>query len=179
MNRTWDRIAMCIMSLGFVIASVMLVIVALGWTSPLLYVVQYLTTTVNSWVLGITGTVVFAFSLTVFIGCFRVKPDRMAAIHDTALGKVHITIAALEHLIIKAAKSVQGVREVKPYLQGGDQGINVQLKIQIMPDINIPYVTESLQKTVREYVQKTAGLSISEIKVLVNKVGSEVKNRVE
>ena len=179
MNRTWDRMVQGIMSLGYVIASVILVFVALGWTSPLLYASNYLITSINNWILGITGTIIFAVTLTILISSFRSIPDKMTAIHETALGKVHITIPALEHLVIKAAKSVQGIREVKPFLRGTAEGLDVELRIQVSPDINIPHVTESLQKNVKEYVLKTAGLSISEIKVFVNKISYDIKNRVE
>ncbi len=179
MNRTWDRLVQALMSAGYVIASIILVIVALGWTNPLLYIVNYLTNTINDWILGITGAILFAFSLTICISSFRMNPDKITPIHETALGKIHITASALEHLIIKSAKSVQGVREVKPILRGTAEGLEVHLKIQILPDINIPYVTESLQKNVKEYVLKTAGLSISEIKVFVNKISYDIKSRVE
>ena len=179
MNRTWDKVGQGIMALGYVSAAVVLIFVALGWTSPLLYGVNYLMKSINNWVLGITGTIIFAVSLTILISSFRSKPDKMTPIHETALGKVHITIPALEHLIIKSAKSVQGIRDVKPYLKGTAEGLDVQLKIQVAPDINIPHVTESLQKTVKEYVLKTAGLSIGEIKILVNRISYDMKNRVE
>lgn len=179
MNTNIDRIYIAIMALGYLMASLFLVITAIGWTTPLNTLVGYLLYTTNRWVLGITGTFIFVIALTLFFSSFRSKPDRISAVHETTLGQIKITIHALEHLVLKAAKSIHGIREVKPLLKSLKSGLVIELRVQVLPDVNIPEVTEELQKTVREYLQKTAGIGVQEIRVLVNRVSWEVKNRVE
>lgn len=179
MGKTWDKIIMGIMSFGYLIISVFLVIVALGWTSPVYTLENYLLLISNRWLMGLTGTLLFIVSLTLFLGSFRSKPARVTAIHETSLGIIKITIPALEHLVLKSAQSVQGVKDVKPLLKRNEQGLSIELKVQIMPDVNIPSITESLQKTVREYLLKTTGTNVQDIRILVNRISWDNKTRVE
>lgn len=178
-SKTWDKIIIGIMSFGYLIISVFLVIAALGWTSPVYSLQNYLLLAANRWLMGLTGTVMFIVSLTLFLGSFRSKPARVTVIHETSLGKIKITIPALEHLVLKSAQSVQGVREVKPLLKRDENGVSIELKVQIMPDINIPGITENLQRTVREYLLKTTGTNVKDIKILVNRISWDNKTRVE
>ena len=41
-----------------------------------------------------------------------------------------------------------------------DDGIRVRLNIQLMPDVNIPAVSTSVQNKVKEYVESTAGILV-------------------
>ena len=159
--------------------SVLLVMISLGWTGPWFYLENYLLYAASRWLLGLTGTIVFIVSFTLFIGSIRAKPVKTALIHETALGQVNITIPALEHLVVKAARSVQGVREVKPLLKRTDGGLAVQLKVQVQPDISIPVLTEELQTKVKEYLMKTVGITVQNIRVSVCKINWETKSRVE
>ncbi len=178
MGYNWDRMFIGIMSLGYLIISVVLVLAALGWTTPVTYVENYLYRT-NPWVLGLTGGFVFIASLTLFLSSFKKKPVMQTAIHETNLGQIRITLPALEHLVLKAAKSVHGIRDIKPFINNTATGLSIQLKVQVLPDVNIPNITADLQKTIRDYMQKTAGTTVQEVRVLVNKVSWENKARVE
>lgn len=179
MHRTWDKVFIGIMALGYMIASVFLILLALGWTGFIAYAEQYLLYFTNRWVMGLSGVAVFIASSALFLGSLRAKPDAVTAIHETSLGQVNITMPALEHLIIKAAKSIPGVREVRPALRNAGGGIAVNLKVQVVPDTGIPQLTEDLQKKVRDYLQKTAGIGVQEIRVSVNKISWDVKSRVD
>ena len=174
-----DKLLIGIMALGYMIAAVFLVMISLGWTGPWNYIENYLLYTSNRWLLGLVGTVVFIAALTLFFGSVRTKPVRTAVIHETSLGLVNITIPALEHLVVKAARSVQGIREVKPLLKRTEGGLAVQLKVQVQPYIGIPGLTEELQTKVKEYLIKTVGITVNSIKVSVYKINWEAKNRVE
>lgn len=178
MGYNWDRMFIGILSLGYLIISVVLVLVALGWTTPVAYVESYLYRT-NPWVLGLTGGFVFIASLTLFLSSFKKKPVMQTPIHETNLGQIRITITALEHLVLKAAKSVHGIRDIRPIIQNTAAGLSIQLKVQVLPDVSIPNITADLQKIIRDYLQKTAGTTVQEIRILVNKVSWENKARVE
>ncbi|MCR4442229.1 MAG: alkaline shock response membrane anchor protein AmaP [Peptococcaceae bacterium] len=179
MHRTLDKIIIGVMSFGYMAASVFLVVLSLGWTSPLLFVQNYLLYMTNRWVLGLSGAVLFLIAFTLFASSFRSRPEKQTVVHETSLGQVRITLMALDNLIVKASKSVQGIREVKTLLRSTGEGIYIWLRVQVLPDVNIPQMTEDLQKKVKEYLAKTAGVNVCEIKVTVNKIAWETKSRVE
>ncbi|PKM85958.1 MAG: hypothetical protein CVU87_13660 [Firmicutes bacterium HGW-Firmicutes-12] len=169
MNRTLDRLLIGIMSFGYLIAAIFLVGLAFGWMTPLETVRYYLLQSTNSWIMGITGIILFLLSFALFIG----------VVHETPLGSIKITLAALDNLVIKAARSVQGIREVKAYIKAQQNYVSIQLTVQVQPDLNIPQMTEELQKKVKEYLTKTTGINVHDVRVIVNRITWEVKNRVE
>lgn len=177
--QTADKLLIGVMSLGYMVASVFLVMISLGWTSPLTYVENYLLFTASRWLLGLTGVLVFIGSLTLFLGSIRTKPVKTAVIHQTSLGQINITLPALEHLVVKAAKSIQGIREVRPLLKRSEGGLLVQLKVQVQPDLSIPEISENLQTKIKEYLLKTVGITVHDIKISINKINWETKSRVE
>lgn len=179
MNKSMDRLIIGVMSLGYLLFSLVMISAAVGWTSPVFWVENMFLHTSNRWIMGIMGTILFAVFLTMFISSFRFKPPRVAAVHETTLGVIRITLPALENLVLKSAQSVHGVKEVKPLLTNRPDGLAISLKVQVSPDINIPRVIEDLQKTVKEYVNKTAGATVQEIHVSVTKISWETKSRVE
>lgn len=178
MNNNWDRLLIGIMSLGYLVASCFLIVMAFNWADPLLYVERYLDNT-EGWVLGFVGVLAFISALALFVSSVCTKEVKKAALHETNLGQIKITVPALEHLVTKSAKTVLGVRDVKPLLKTDPGGLSIQLKAHVTPDVSIPNVTADLQKTVKDYMLKTAGITVNEIIVLVNKVSWDTKSRVE
>lgn len=179
MSHIWDRILIGIMSLGYLITSIFLFGVAIGWTSPLALIQNYLLNMINNWLLGASGLILFFLSLTLFLSVFRTKPVKDAIVHETSLGIIRLTLPALENLVIKSAKSVYGIREVKTQIKAQLDSVSIHLKVQVLPDLNIPQITEELQKKVKEYLVKTTGINVDNVKVTVNKITWEAKSRVE
>lgn len=179
MSKAWDRFLLGIMAIGYLVLSLFLLVTAIGWTRPFYLLENYLLYKTNPWIIGIVGAMLFILSLTQVITMFRVKPPRVSTIHETSLGIIHITLPALENLVLKAAQSVQGIKEVRAHLRSIPEGVAIQLTVQVMPDINIPRVSEDVQKMVKEYLQKTAGISVKEIRLVVNRINWETKTRVE
>ena len=95
------------------------------------------------------------------------------------MGAVNITITALEHLVSKAAKQVKEVKEIKPNVKPLPAGIAIHLNASVSTESNLPFVTRELQDTVKGYVEQIAGISVLEVKVLVNYISQETKLRVE
>lgn len=179
MTNPGDKILMGILSLGYLAFSVLLFITALGWTNPILNIHDYLLNPATKWLVGSTGVLVFFISLSIVIRSFRSKRERVSAVHDTSLGQIRISLPALENLILRSAKKIEGIREVKPILHNSQGNLAIKLRVQIAPDIKIPEVSEELQKVVKDYLKRTAGINVQEIKVLVNKVSWDTKSRVE
>lgn len=179
MNQNMDRFLIGLMSLGYLIASLFLLGIAVGWTSPFILIQNYLFNLTNSWLLGVTGVILIVVFLTLFINVFRSRPVKDAIVHETPLGIVRLTLPALENLVIKSAKSVYGIREVKTQIKTQLDSVSIQLKVQVLPDLNIPQITEELQKKVKEYLVKTTGITVDSVKVTVNKITWEAKSRVE
>ncbi|MGI6144184.1 MAG: alkaline shock response membrane anchor protein AmaP [Clostridia bacterium] len=169
-----------ILSLGYIIASILFILISFGWFVPIEAFKQFLIELNNRWILGLTSFLVLIFALNLFINSVRVKPDKHTSIHKTALGQIDLSISALEQLIFKAAKKISGIHEVHPVLKVVDNKLVVLLKVQVNPDYNIPQITAELQHAIKDYLLQTSGTSIEEVKVQVTKINLDNKNsRVE
>ncbi|MFZ5943393.1 MAG: alkaline shock response membrane anchor protein AmaP [Bacillota bacterium] len=152
---------------------------AVGWTTPLTYLDNFLRGTNERWVLGILGLIGTLISLAVIRTTFRSKIPSQTEVVVTQLGKIKITISALESMAGKVAKQINGVKDAKPIIKCTPTGIAVFMQIFLSPDIHIPDTTTKIQNQVREYFSKVAGIEVEEVRILVTKLTSDIKNRVE
>lgn len=167
------RLTMGILSLGYILASILFIGIALGWFAPIDYFDFFLIDLNNRWILGLVSFFIFMLTFILFLSCFKTKSDKLAAIHQTALGQIDITLSALESLILKAAKKTSGVKEVKPILKLTENKLSVLLKVKVNPDINIPQITAELQHAVKDYLAQTAGTSLQDIKIQVTQINMD------
>jgi uncharacterized alkaline shock family protein YloU len=180
MTNVGDRMIIGILSLGYIIASIVLILVSIGWLGPINFFLGFINNINNRWILGLTSALVFVVTFSLFLSSFKSKPVKQTIIQETNLGQIKITLSALEQLILKASKSVQGVRDVKSFISTAGNVISVLVKVQVIPDINIPQLSVDLQTTIKDYLLKTSGTSVNEVKVQVTKISWDTKiSRVE
>lgn len=133
----------------------------------------------NRLIIGAISGIFLIFCGKSLIDIFHKNPHHYALIDATELGTVNITIPTLEHIVVKAAKQVRGVREVKPKVKVRSDGITVFLKANVTLDSNIPLVTQELQSSVKSHIEQIAGIRILEVKVLVDYSSHDLKARVD
>jgi len=152
---------------------------ALGWTTPLNYLESFLVGTNERWVLGILGIIGVLTGVTILRNIFRTKTPTQTEVISTPLGKIKITINSLEHMAAKVAKQVTGVKDTKPVIKCTPGGIAVFMQVNLAPDIHIPDTTALIQTKVKEYFGQVAGIEVEEVRILVSKLSTEAKGRVE
>ena len=92
------------------------------------------------------------------------------------MGEIHLSLEAINNLIIRSAQTVRGVKEVKPRIKTLSEGIAILLTVVINPDLDIPETTTNLQDNVAKYLQEYGGIDVLEIKVLVENVKYQNKS---
>lgn len=133
----------------------------------------------NKWGLAAGSVVILLFAVWALIDTFRRPSERDVIIHESGLGRVEITDSALENLIRRAARDVREVRDVKPILCTDQDGLVVKLHMNVNPDANLPDISQDVQELVRERLEKSAGVQVSKVQVLIQSVAAEVRPRVE
>lgn len=97
-------------------------------------------------------------------------------VYPSEYGSVRIAANCVETLVVEAANQVQGLQQIKASISNVEDP-KVILKVQAYPGYNIPQLSEELQEKVKEYVENTLGLTLSEIEIYV--VGISGKGEVE
>lgn len=87
-------------------------------------------------------------------------------VYANELGRVRVSTRCIEGLIVESARKMEGTKDVRVRIVDVDNP-KVSLNIQVMPDFNIPQLTEELQVTVKQYVKDTVGVDLEEVEIVV------------
>ncbi len=153
---------------------------ALGWVIPQEYLQSVLSISDNRWIIGVVSGLVILLALYMIVVASRgTGQHRELMIQDTSLGRVDISVPALEDLIRRASRQVREIREIRPVLQYEKDGVVVVLHLNVSPDANIPVITQEVQEAVKNYLEEKAGIRVLQVQVLVASVSFESRARVE
>ncbi|WP_366922482.1 alkaline shock response membrane anchor protein AmaP [Metallumcola ferriviriculae] len=178
--KLFDRVLLAVYSLVLVALSLLALMMAAGWTTPINYMEIYFNHLQSRWIIGITAALLLLVGLNLFFSNFQRRRTVPAAVsHHTQFGEVRLSITALENLVHRASRKIAGVKEINPRVRPGSDGVTVLIQAILLPDQSIPKVSEQLQQQVKDYLQEAAGLDVAEIKVVVQNVSHEGKVRVE
>lgn len=123
----------------------------------------------------------FIISLVFLFSGIKSKNDRKSISRITNLGEVRISLNSIESIALNVAKRLNGIKETKAYVTKKDENASIAVKIVVMPDINIPAISEEIQTRVKKSVEECCGIPINEVKVIVEGIYSGItpKPRVE
>ncbi|MEW5895263.1 MAG: alkaline shock response membrane anchor protein AmaP [Candidatus Omnitrophota bacterium] len=80
---------------------------------------------------------------------------------DNPEGRVSVSLAAMEDLIRRVVLQAAEVKEVRTSILAGKKGLNVQARLVLSGDVNIPEVSSRVQKTIQRKIQDMIGLEES------------------
>ncbi|MQL52102.1 alkaline shock response membrane anchor protein AmaP [Desulfofundulus thermobenzoicus] len=101
-----------------------------------------------------------------------------AVVHEAAHGQVRIALVAIQHLVEKVALQLNGVREAAARVYPGKEGIRINVRVAVTPDISIPECCHTLQRQVQERVLAVTGITVQDVAVTVKSISAQ-KPRVE
>ena len=175
----FDRALLTLYSFCVGIMSIIILLVALGWTDIGYYLSYAFATDEQRYIIVAGSIIFFLISVKLIMTTFHKKGVVNTLIQDTAMGQVRISLEALEGLVKRVSYQVKGVREVKPYILVEPNGVKVLIRTVVSPDISIPEMTNEIQSGVKDYLSEVAGISVHSVKILVENISSELKARVE
>jgi uncharacterized alkaline shock family protein YloU len=91
-------------------------------------------------------------------------------------GEVRVSLAAIEEFLKRLEGEFEQVREMKPKLSVTKKGLEINVRLTLEPDTNIPEVTARVQGTIREYIEGVLGIKdVASVKVLITKIAHKEK----
>jgi len=92
---------------------------------------------------------------------------------ETASGEVTIALSAVEDLIRRLAGVIPEIKELKPDVIAGKNGISVDLRVILKKEANIPELTSRLQDMTRSKIQEVLGIEEQiNVKIHIAKIAS-------
>jgi uncharacterized alkaline shock family protein YloU len=129
----------------------------------------------------ITALLFFALSIMFLLSGVRSSRDKKAVSKHTDIGEIRISLNSIENIAGNAAKRSNGIRESKTYVRKAEDGVEIELRVVVMPDISIPVISEEVQGRVKKSVEDASGIMVKNVRVIVDSIYSGVtyKPRVE
>ena len=171
-----DRIILSIYTILLTVLSLIAILLS-AKILPQEYWQQGLSLIYGRWEAALIGGVFFLVSIRLLLAGLRSRRGPSKIVHQTEMGVVEISIGAVEDLIAKTARHTRGVRNAKVQVKQLAEEVKVDLRIVVGPEYNIPKVAAEIQQRTQEYLKNTVGISMSEVRILVNDISNEFKSK--
>jgi len=86
-------------------------------------------------------------------------------VRKDGLGTVTVARKSVRQVVQYEAAQIAGVREVRPEVRNGADGIHIIAHASLAPDTVAPEIGEQLQVNIKEAVQRHLGLPVAEVQV--------------
>lgn len=129
----------------------------------------------------VTALIFFALSIVFLLSGFKSNKDKKAVSKHTNIGEIRISLNSIENIAINASRKVNGVKDSKTFVKKAEDGVEIEVRTVVMPDLSIPVISEDVQARVKKSVEDTAGIAVKHVKVIVDSIygGITYKARVE
>ncbi|HHV78947.1 MAG TPA: alkaline shock response membrane anchor protein AmaP [Firmicutes bacterium] len=170
-----DRILLVLYTLLFAMFSVVVVMASLGWKDVLESTVGMITTGNTRWAAGLLGIAFFGVSVKLLYAAFRPRYLGQTVVHETPLGEVRVALEAIEGLVKRVVRQVDGVRDVRGYVSTNAGVVNVDLYVAVSPETSIPTTSEEIQTTVKNQVRNVVGVNVGTVRVSIEGITNEAR----
>ncbi len=79
---------------------------------------------------------------------------------------------------MKVIRDIENIKDSKIKVKKQENGISILLKLTVNYDVIIPEMTSELQKTIKDYIETTAGISVNDIQISIDNVSNQLKQKV-
>lgn len=77
---------------------------------------------------------------------------------DNPSGPVSVSLNAIEDLMRRIAVRIPEIKEIRPSIAATKKGLDVEIRLILKTDVNIPEMTSKLQEMIRSKIQDVVGL---------------------
>jgi len=130
----------------------------------------------NQIALGLVGALLIFLAIYLIWQKAQTNKGNLSVVQKTPFGEIKISIGSIKRLALKVVKGMTEITETRPevnILKSG--GINIDLHLSVKQDVNIPELSEKVQRKLKEYLLETSGIETKEIKIYIDKIFYEDK----
>lgn len=173
-----ERLVSLLAGIILTVVGIVFFMLTLGQADIILENLKILTPHERWWALGVSGLSLLLAALAIRMA-LRMKREEKTIIHQTQYGEIRIAVSAVESLSLRACKNIKGVKDAHVGVRADLTGLDVFIEVTVTPDLSIPQTTEEIKAKVDDYIFETVGIRVNSVKVLVTKIATEVRARVE
>lgn len=95
----------------------------------------------------------------------RQREPAQFVVREDRLGKVTVARSSVRKLVGYVSATVPGVIETRQTVDKGRDGLRVQVRALLLPEVDAPAVGQTLQEKVQQSIQGHIGLPVTEVQV--------------
>lgn len=123
--------------------------------------------------LAAVGVLLLLALIFLILGLKPKKKAPNAVVKGSEFGEVMISITAVENMVLRVVQQTRGIKDVSRKVIFTPDGLIVRIVINVMPDIALPELIKELQSRTKEYLEEITGVTVNEVKVLVENVNMD------
>lgn len=175
----FDRIVLAVYTVGLIVVAFVLLGLAGGWSGPLVWLRTSMASQGGRALMALVGVLFLLTSARLLAVVFG-GGGAHSVVHDLPLGKVRVSVGAIEGLVVRLVRGVPGVREAKASVRVKDDLLQVRIRAVVGPEVPIGELAEELQQSVRNQVRQVVGVGVDKVVVEVTNITPQTrKARVE
>lgn len=138
-------------------------------------IVRYVTMVPGKWQIAVVAGVFLVLSIIVLISALIRKKEKSFLVNVGQEGAVSVSAVAVKNFVEKAAMQVPNIHSVKADVFTKGDALKVKLTAGILPNTNVPEISQQLQTKVKESVKETVGKEVADVQVLFNTIAYDNK----
>lgn len=122
---------------------------------------------------GMALLLLVAGILMLYLGIYRKPEPQLGSIGTIGGSSVSIGLPAVVDAVKKAAKAVEGVKDVQTEVKVKNDALQVRLTISQMPDVAVPVpeLAAKVQDAVRQQLEQQIGVKVDKVEVMFSDLG--------
>ena len=135
--------------------------------------------TVNTIIVCAVCAVIFVMAFRLLVASMSSGEKRETApdsvlIKTTNEGTIRLAVSAVDSMVQRSARTVQSVRDVSSRIfVTENDNLAVQLNVSFVVDTVVSEATVQVQEAVKSYLEQHTGISVGEVKVFVDAIGTK------
>ena len=122
--------------------------------------------------LFIVGLLFFALNIAVLVSGVKGRRSARYICTETESGLVRISSYSVENIALGISKRFNGVKDAKAKVKFRGNKVSLVIRLTVLPDVHVPDLCKSIQIRVKESVEATMELTVSDISVNVDSVSA-------
>ena len=126
------------------------------------------------WKLIVSGLAAMVVLLAVYamvvVTPSRKKKSAFVTLNADENGQVRVALPAIRELAMQALRGVAGSEDAEIRVYEDADAISVAVNMNVTSDVHVPTVTMNLQRAIKEHIQKSCGVSVRNVTVVVDSV---------
>ncbi len=122
----------------------------------------------------VVGVVLLLIALILIsIGLRSRKKVGNAVLKGSEHGEVLVSLNTVENMVLRVVQQTEGIKDVSRQVASTPDGLVVKVRVQVLPDVSIPGVSGELQSKIKEYLEEMTGITVRDVKVLIENIASD------